>query len=469
MTEQTALIDRNKDSAVSSIAIIDTTGSAYDSYSRPHTKSQKHNWLERQTKTHLLISSSCGVWLSFIVLTNHTADVLAWVLLLTALMLLSLTRWLRVRQELLFCIEPLFKTNLNSQWLASSSETPLEPELEELVAPTIAFFSFALPVILLVSYLVFHIDLNQLRKPTHTRQIVEIELVAPSDAIDRKEILPSSDKKIATKAHKGALHTVASPALTGAPVPRSNKSSNLRSQPDNIEDNNDKRSAEVKPKTQPVLLAAHKNKAEPIAKPDAIKQQTPAEDINHKAPPLTFKAPDNWKTIIVAKGKDNSIAFSAYSKIMATKTNPQNSQAFLSEVEPANMIESIDSDGKPTPLIIQSGGRSNNGTGAPSNLHAYLKLLNQKVRNNWIPPRGIDRIAVIEFRISKAGKLVSAKAMPHGAAANADRAAEAAAIAALNKTFPFLPLPEEIEASFLDMRYTFNYRFNQIDEVSPAQ
>jgi hypothetical protein len=59
--------------------------------------------------------------------------------------------------------------------------------------------------------------------------------------------------------------------------------------------------------------------------------------------------------------------------------------------------------------------------------------------------------------------------MPHGAAANADRAAEAAAIAALNKTFPFLPLPEEIEASFLDMRYTFNYRFNQIDEVSPAQ
>jgi len=133
------------------------------------------------------------------------------------------------------------------------------------------------------------------------------------------------------------------------------------------------------------------------------------------------------------------------------------------------MIESIDSDGKLTLLTVQSGGRSADGTGAPSHLYEYLKLLNQKVRNNWIPPRGIDRIAIIEFRISKAGKLVSTKAMPHGAAENADREAEAAAVASLNKTFPFLPLPEELKTTYLDVRYTFNYRFNQISEVSSAQ
>lgn len=343
----------------------------------------------------------------------------------------------------------------------------MEPELEELVAPTIAFFSFTLPAILVAIYLSFHIDLNQLRKPNITRQIVEIELVAPSDAIDRKEILPSSDKEIANEARKGALYTVASPALTGAPIPKSN----LRSQTAIIKDNNDKTYSAIKPKNQPDLLAADKAKAEPIAQSDAIRQQTPAEEnISYKAAPLTFKAPDSWKTIIVAKGKDNSVAFSAYSKIMATKPNSaQNSQAYLSEVEPANMIESIDSDGKPTILTVQSGGRSTAGTGAPSNLHEYLKLLNPKVRNNWIPPRGIDRVAVIEFRISKGGKLVSTKVMPYSAAANADREAEAAAIAALNKTFPFLPLPEEIKTTYLDVRYTFNYRFNQIDEVSSAQ
>ncbi len=470
MTEQTALLDRNKDTAISRIAIIDTTGSAYDSYLRPHTKSQKHNWLERQTKTHLLLGSSCGVWLSFIVLTNHTADVLAWVLLLTALMLLSLARWLRVRQELLFYIEPLFMTDLEWQSLASSNQKSGEPELEEIVAPTIAIFSFALPATLVAIYLFFHIDLNQLKKPKPTRQIVEIELVAPSDAIDRKEILPSSDKETANRAHKGALYTVASPLLTGSPVPRSNLRSNLSSQPAIIKDNNDKTYSAIKTKKQPDLLAADKAKAEPIAKSEAITQQIPAEEnISDKAAPLTFKAPDNWKTVIVAKGKDNSIAFSAYSKIMATKTRPQNSQAVLSEVEPASMIESIDSDSKPTILTVQSGGRSSEGTGAPSHLHEYLKLLNQKVRNNWIPPRGIDRIAIIEFRISKGGKLVSTKAMPYGAAANADREAEAAAIAALNKTFPFLPLPEEIKTTYLDVRYTFNYRFNQISEVSSAQ
>lgn len=152
-----------------------------------------------------------------------------------------------------------------------------------------------------------------------------------------------------------------SPVLTGAPVPRSNRPSRHEV----TKDNNDK------------TYSADKTKAEPKEKSDAITQQIPAEEnISHKAAP------------------------------------PQNSQAVLSEGEPANMIESIGSDGKSAMLTIQSGGRSDDSNGAPSNLYEYLKLLNQKVRNNWIPPRGIDRIAVIEFRISKAGRLVSTCAMP---------------------------------------------------------
>ncbi len=357
-------------------------------------------------------------------------------------------------------------TDLEWQSLASSNQKSGEPELEEIVAPTLAFFSFALPATLVAIYLFFQIDLNQLRKPNPTRQIVEIELVAPSDAIDRKEILPSSDKNISNKARKGALYTVASPALTGAPIPRSY----LPSQPEVIKDNTAQTYSAIEPKKQSDLPAADKAKTQQRAKFDANSQLTPtAENISYKAAPLTFKAPDNWKTIIVAKGKDSSITFSEYSKAMATKTKPRNSPAFLREVEPANMIESIDNDGNRTPLTIQSGGRSNHGNGAPSNLHEYLRLLNQKVKNNWLPPRGIDRIAVIEFRISKEGKLVSTEAMPHGATENTDREAEAAAIAALSKTFPFFPLPAEIKTTYLDVRYTFNYRFNQIDEVSSPQ
>ncbi len=131
------------------------------------------------------------------------------------------------------------------------------------------------------------------------------------------------------------------------------------------------------------------------------------------------------------------------------------------------MIESIDSDGERSVLTVQSGGHSTNGKGAASNLHEYLKLLNKKIKYNWIPPRGIDRIAIIEFRISADGKLVSTKALPHSGNTNieTDAEAETAAITAIKKSFPFRPLPADVKAASLDVRFTFNYRFNQIDEV----
>jgi hypothetical protein len=439
LTEQTALLDRNKESAASSIAIIDTTGSAYDSYLRPHTKSQKHNWLERQSKTHLLMGSSCGVWLSCIVLTDHAADVLAWVLLLTALKFCSVTRWLRVRQELHFGTETLLKPELESRSLVSSNKITLEPELEELVAPTIAFFSFALPATLLAIYLFFHIDLNQLKKPNSTRQIVEIELVAPSDAIDRKEILPSSEREIANKAHKGALYTVASPALTAAATPRAEPSTkaNIRGRVPA----EDKPTGKDKSIAHREITLTKEKDAKSAEKVDSIAKAE--QTASSKVLPLSFKAPDSWKTIVVAK----------------------------EIVEPASMIESIDSDGHPSPLTIQIGGRSNSGKGAPSNLHEYLKLLNRKVKSHWIPPRGIDRIAIIEFRISADGKLVSTKALRHGSNTDTEAAvdAEVAATTAITKSFPFLPLPAEVKAAYLDVRYTFNYHFNQIDETGAAQ
>lgn len=84
----------------------------------------------------------------------------------------------------------------------------------------------------------------------------------------------------------------------------------------------------------------------------------------------------------------------------------------------------------------------------------------------WIPPRGIDRIAIIEFRINADGKLISCKALPHtGAIEFRDSEAEAAAMEAIKRAFPFLQLPAEIKAPHLDVQYTFNYRFNQIDEL----
>ncbi len=338
--------------------------------------------------------------------------------------------------------------------------------LAEITAPIVALISIALPAVLLTSYLVLHIDLTQLRKPIKQRQVVEIELVAPSDAIDRQDILPATSKEVASKAQKGALYTVASSALRGASVPLSKPE--LQQKPAAKLEPTQKAKPEPKLEAQPA--ATEPNTQQKLASAHELVKEAPVSP-----KPLTFKAPDNWKTIVVAKEKDKSVDFSTYSASAAarsvtidrSKTNTgADSQKFLSEVEPANMIESIDSDGQLSPLTIQAGGRSKDGAGAASNLHQYLKLLNSRVKRMWIPPRGIDRVAVIEFRINASGKLISCKALPHtGDSSGSDSEAEAAAMVAINKAFPFLPLPAEIKAPHLDVQYTFNYRFNQIDEL----
>jgi len=425
--------------------------------------------MQQQARSHLLTGSSCAIWLSYLVVADHVCQAVPWVFLLGGLLFSSLTGWLRVRQELQFSIESSLAPEPKST-VAPDYHQDDDRSLAEITAPIVALISIALPAVLLASYLVLHIDLTQLRKPVKQRQVVEIELVAPSDTIDRQEILPATSKEVVGKAQKGALYTVASSALRGASVPLSKPE--LQQKPAaNLEP---KQKAKLNPKPEPKL------EPQPAAtEPKTQQKLASAHELVKEAPvspmPLTFKAPNNWKTIVVAKEKDNSVDFSTYSASAAarsvttdrTKTNTRaDSQKFLSEVEPANMIESIDSDGQLSPLTIQTGGRSKDGAGAASNLHQYLKLLNSRVKRLWIPPRGIDRIAVIEFRINASGKLISCKALAHtDDSRGSDSEAEAAAMAAINKAFPFLPLPAEIKAPHLDVQYTFNYRFNQIDEL----
>lgn len=478
MAESTAVIDEEECARDAS-----TASNAASLYVLSNISPSNYSRLQRQAKTHALMGSSCGIWLSYIVLGEHVAQAIAWVLVLGGLLLSSLSRWLSVRQELLFCIEPRFQPLAPIEVRATAHKQTDDRELEELAAPIIAVFSIALPLVLLVSFLIFHIDLARLSKPAVKRQVVEIELVALSDAIDKKDILPAISKEETNRANKGALYTVASPALNGAARPRSTPSAKAdTSDKGRVEDKlvkadkfvkTDKLVKADKSIGHSKITTTKERAAESVAKVEST--AIAEEKANLTTLPLTFKAPENWKTIVVAKEKDKSIAFSTYTATnQATARARAKAQAaplevreFLSEVEPANMIESIDSDGQVTHMATQIGGRSNGGTGAPSTLHSYLKLLNRKVKSHWIPPRGIDRIAVIEFRISADGKLVSTKALPHSGNTNIenDAEAEAAAISAIKKSFPFHPLPAEVKASSLDVRFTFNYRFNQIDEV----
>lgn len=263
--------------------------------------------MQQQVRSYLSTGSSCAIWLSYIVVVDQVWQAIPWVILLGGLLFSTLIRWLHAKQELQLYFEPA--SILLAHPKTATKQQTGDRSLAEITAPIVALISIALPVVLLSAYLVLHIDLTQPHKPIKHRQVVEIELVALTDAIDHKDILPATSKEIVSKAQKGALYTVASSALSGAHVPLSKPK--LEQKPTKLE---------AKPEPQ---LATR---------------------------PLTFKAPDNWKTIVVAKEKDKSVDFSSYS---------------ASAVEPANMIESIDSDGQLSPLLIQTGGRSKMDQGPP--------------------------------------------------------------------------------------------------------
>ncbi|MFX5784890.1 hypothetical protein ABTE36_20590, partial [Acinetobacter baumannii] len=66
---------------------------------------------------------------------------------------------------------------------------------------------------------------------------------------------------------------------------------------------------------------------------------------------------------------------------------------------------------------------------------------------------------LIQFRVSAQGKLLAVSPV-NGGGAPAD-----AAMAAVRKAFPFKALPSSFTAPYLDIRYTFNYRINELSDI----
>lgn len=387
--------------------------------------------LKRRVNTQGLLTITSAGWLTFLVVTGAVDRAIPWVIGLSTVLLTALPRWLALRKELDFSL--------------STIENSFEFDLEELAAITAAVSS----AVLVVAALIWHIDLSAPRT-TIKRQVVDIELVSPSDAIDRSEILPSTSAMPERK-FKGAPRTIISDRLSGtdqkltAPVAAKGKSRDLEAP--------FKKMAEQQVATKELVAGAEQTKkagkiemAEVVNAPQFGRSDKILEAATETAQGNTFAAPSRWKTIVVSKSKKG--------------TELANYRA----AEPAEMIESIDNDGEHTFITSQSGGRSNGGTGAASNLHEYLKQVNKRVKRNWIPPRGIDRIAVIEFRIDESGALTRTRTLSHSGPRDIE--AEAAAIAAITKSFPGAALPADVKNKFLDIRYTFNYRFNQIEDVA---
>jgi outer membrane biosynthesis protein TonB len=85
--------------------------------------------------------------------------------------------------------------------------------------------------------------------------------------------------------------------------------------------------------------------------------------------------------------------------------------------------------------------------------------LNRRIKRRWLPPTGMEEVVLIQFRVSAQGKLMAVTPV------NSDGAPAAAAVTAVRQAFPFKALPSSFSSPYLDIRYTFNYRINELNDI----
>ncbi|MDD3594729.1 MAG: TonB family protein [Candidatus Gastranaerophilales bacterium] len=88
------------------------------------------------------------------------------------------------------------------------------------------------------------------------------------------------------------------------------------------------------------------------------------------------------------------------------------------------------------------------------NFGPYMAELQRRIKSNWNPPRGDEsKRVVLLFKIAKDGRLLNVKVAKSSGLPNADKAA----LAAVELTAPFRPLPADYKGSDIDIQFTFDY------------
>ncbi len=88
------------------------------------------------------------------------------------------------------------------------------------------------------------------------------------------------------------------------------------------------------------------------------------------------------------------------------------------------------------------------------NFGPYMSELSRRIKANWDPPRGEEsKRVVLLFRIAKDGRLLNVKVVKSSGTPAADKAA----LAAVELTAPFRPLPADFRGTNIDIQFTFDY------------
>jgi TonB family protein len=95
---------------------------------------------------------------------------------------------------------------------------------------------------------------------------------------------------------------------------------------------------------------------------------------------------------------------------------------------------------------------------AEPNFNDYMSELQRRIRRNWRPPDDQeDKTVVYIFTIAKDGRLLSKSIKRSSGSPQAD----AAALAAIEMSAPFRPLPPEFRGGSINIEFRFDYNVFQ--------
>lgn len=219
------------------------------------------------------------------------------------------------------------------------------------------------------------------------------------------------------------------------------------------------------PKAKPKKKAAPqtpKNVVKPAPKPQVAKKQpTPPRPAPTASVPKPTMAPPNAFSVPIPKTK------------MPRTLNPGGpvSTAPLGTMKPTATPGPVVAQGSPgsssksSPYSLGSGSLGNPSPGNPNgepgvdaieepDFGPYMRDVQMKIKRNWDPPKSNQsKRVVLVFTIAKDGRLLNVKISDSSGIPSVDKAA----IAAIEYSAPFKPLPAGFKGSDIDIHFTFDY------------
>ena len=228
------------------------------------------------------------------------------------------------------------------------------------------------------------------------------------------------------------------------------------------------------PQPKPQAQPQPKKQPEITPKPQPVKPIPPKPTAKPSIPPT--KAPSAMKLPVPPSRPTNKLAVSPSGPVSSKPTGKYTGTGAGAAKAPKPITAatgygtgvsapSVSGRGAGSAYSPGGGNSGNPGPGNPKgpagidaikepNFGPYMSELSRRIKANWDPPRGEEsKRVVLLFTIAKDGRLLNVKVVKSSGTPAADRAA----LAAVELTAPFRPLPAEFRGPNVDIQFTFDY------------